>query len=379
MPSSDRWCGFNFGNWLSQSSLKPPHIDKFYKEDDVALLSDWGFNFVRLPVDYMFFENDESPGVYDEKRLSYVDRAISWCSKYNVHVNLDMHELPGYGISRVAGDRSFKPTLWTQEDLLRRSEDVWRMFAKRYVSEGDILSFNLINEPIAEMSLYQRFIKRMIAAIREVDRERLIIIDGCDVARTPVPNIADERVAQSFHMYEPGWFTHYGAFWAPGGYLYEAGCYIYEEPARYPGVPPRMERYLDRLPPERYFDRLPPRRRALMKNLHDFFSRYAGVRIDRSWLENRMEPWLRFREETSTLIHCGEMGVYALRVDRESQLNWYRDVLDMFKQHNIGWALWNLRGSFGIINHGREEFPTERLQSGDLLDSELLHILQNSL
>jgi len=357
MSSTERWCGFNFGNWISQSSLKSPHIDTFYREEYVALLAEWGFNFVRLPVDYMFFEDDKSPGTYDEARLSYIDRAISWCSKYDVHLNLDMHELPGYGISQVARNLSFKPKLWTQEDLLKRSEDIWRMFAKRYA----------------------KFVKRMIKAIREFDPDRFIIIDGCNVSRTPVPDIEDEKVGQSFHMYEPAWLTHYGASWVPAAYMYEAGCYIYEEPAKYPGVPPRMERYLERLPSERHLNWLPEPYRLLIKNFRNFFSNYAGVRIDKSWIENRLKPWLQFREETGTLIHCGEMGVYSLRVDRESQLNWHRDVLGLFKKHNIGWALWNLKGPFGVINQGRKEFETEKLPNGDGLDGELLKILQDNL
>ena len=93
---SKLWHGFNFGCWVSQSTLKPPHIDTFYTEKDVSLVMDWGFNFVRLPVDYMFFESDAASGVYDESRLKYVDRCISWCKKYGVHVNLDLHHAPGY-------------------------------------------------------------------------------------------------------------------------------------------------------------------------------------------------------------------------------------------------------------------------------------------
>ncbi|MBS7614865.1 cellulase family glycosylhydrolase [Candidatus Bathyarchaeota archaeon] len=379
MPRKERLCGFNFGNWLSQSSLKSPHIDKFYGEKDMALLSEWGFNFVRLPVDYMFFENDDNPGIYDEKKLAYVDRAVSWGEKYDVHVNLDMHELPGYGISQVASDQMYKPLLWDNEELLKRSENIWRMFAKRYCSKGEFLSFNLINEPIAEMSLYKRFVERMINAIREIDVDRRIFVDGCDVSRTPVQNLKHENVWQSFHMYEPMWVTHYGASWFPAGYIYESGCYIYDEPALYPGVPPRMEKYLDRLPSDRHLRWLHPRDQALIRHLKDFFSRYAGKKIDKKWLEDWMMPWFDFAKKSNTPIHCGELGVYALRIERKSQLNWYRDVLDVLKKHNVGWALWNFRGPFGPVNDGRPDFPKEKLAGEDYFDPELLKILQDAL
>ena len=31
-------------------------------------------------------------------------------------------------------------------------------------------------------------------------------------------------------------------------------------------------------------------------------------------------------------------------------LAWLRDVLEILKSHNIGWALWNFRGPFGILD-----------------------------
>lgn len=187
--------------------MKPPHIDTFYKEEDIALAAEWGFNFIRLPVDYMLFEKDEVPGVYNEARLKYIDKGISWCKKYGLHVNLDLHHTLGYGISNM-----FSATLWTNEDQLKRTEKIWRMLAKRYAREGDYLSFNLINEPFGvDMPTYQRFVRRMIKAIREQDPDRFIIVDGHTISTMPVPDIEDFGTGQSFHCYEPLWATHLGA------------------------------------------------------------------------------------------------------------------------------------------------------------------------
>lgn len=118
----------------------------------------------------MLFEKDEAPGVYNEARLKYVDKGISWCKKHGLHVNLDLHHAPGYGISNMLA-----VTLWNNEDQLKRTEKIWRMFAKRYAGEEDGLSFNLINEPFGvDMSTYQRFVRRMVKAIREQDPSRFI-------------------------------------------------------------------------------------------------------------------------------------------------------------------------------------------------------------
>lgn len=248
--------GFNLGNWLSQSTLQPPHIDTFYKEEDFALAAEWGFNFVRFPVDYMFFERDKNPGIYDEARLKYIDKGISWCKKYGLHVVLDLHHAPGYGVSDP-----YRSSLWTTKIELRRTENIWRMFAQRYAGEGDFLSFNLINEPLGvDMPTYQEFIRRMVAAIREHDPDRFIIADGNFVARMPVPDVADLHIGQSFHCYEPMWATHLGAKWVHAAYIYK------EKPA-YPGTPPHMEKYLKTPPaPEDKW----------------FFDQYTGVHCDQA-------------------------------------------------------------------------------------------------
>lgn len=53
------------------------------------------------------------------------------------------------------------------------------------------------------------------------------------------------------------------------------------------------------------------------------------------------------------------------------------DVLDILKGHGIGWALWNLRGSFGLIDSGRSDIEYEDFQ-GHKLDRRLLSVLQKS-
>jgi aryl-phospho-beta-D-glucosidase BglC (GH1 family) len=348
---SKLWHGFNFGNWLSQSSLEPPHIETFYAKKDVSLIKDWGFNFVRLPVDYMFFENDNAPGVYDESRLKYVDKCISWCKKYDVHVNLDLHHAPGYGVLKM-----LEASLWTNEEQLKRTEKIWRMFAKRYAREGDCLSFNLINEPFGvDMTTYQKFVKRMISAIREHDPERLIIVDGNSLARIPVPDIEEPNVGQSFHCYEPMWVTHLGAEWVHA-------MYIYKENPEYPGKLPNVEKYVEK---------------SLSPVDKWFFEMYKDVYCDKTWIEKAYMPWFEFSQKTGTFIYCGEMGTYTKRISRKSQLNWYRDVFDIFKKHDVDWALWNLRGTFGVIDTEQPNVSMEKLPDGRFLDRELLELLQS--
>jgi len=50
-------------------------------------------------------------------------------------------------------------------------------------------------------------------------------------------------------------------------------------------------------------------------------------------------------------------------------------VLDILTPHNIGYALWNFRGAFGILDSGRSDVAYEDWH-GHKLDREFLNLLQ---
>ena len=55
-----------------------------------------------------------------------------------------------------------------------------------------------------------------LLAIREMDPDRLIILDGLNYGNVPMPDLGDlaeDTVAQSCRAYIPGGVTHYRALW----------------------------------------------------------------------------------------------------------------------------------------------------------------------
>ncbi len=38
-----------------------------------------------------------------------------------------------------------------------------------------------------------------------------------------------------------------------------------------------------------------------------------------------------------------------------ARLQWYRDVKSVLEENNIGWATWDYKGGFGIINKENKE------------------------
>ena len=56
-------------------------------------------------------------------------------------------------------------------------------------------------------------------------------------------------------------------------------------------------------------------------------------------------------------------------------LRWFRDVLEILTGHGIGYALWNFRGAFGVLDSGRRDVTYEDWY-GHKLDRKLLQLLQ---
>ena len=73
-------------------------------------------------------------------------------------------------------------------------------------------------------------------------------------------------------------------------------------------------------------------------------------------------------------VHCGEMGCYN-KTSHEVALAWMRDLLQVLKHYNIGYALWSFRGSFGILDSGRNDVEYEDFR-GHKLDRKMLNLLQ---
>lgn len=346
-----------FGPWRGFNLLEKftVHRNSPFLELDFKRMKEWGFDFVRLPMDYRCWIVEGDYYNVNEKVLEDIDQAVEFGRKYGIHVDINFHRAPGFCVNPPPEPFD----LWKDKEALDACEYHWRLFAERYkdVPSADV-SFNLVNEPRrTNMETYKQFVERMLHTIREIDPDRLVIADGLTGDYEPVLGIDDPLLGQSFHIYKPPWLTHLGARWAHP-------WHEYMEQPEYPGIAPNLDKYIAKLPPDS------PDRKAYLQ--------YLNVRVDKAWLEQWLKPYFDLKEK-GILIHCGELGVYPNRVLRRSQLNWYRDVLGILSHQKIGWAQWNLRGPFGVINTGREEFHRETLPNGDRLDTELLGLIRSYL
>lgn len=99
-----------------------------------------------------------------------------------------------------------------------------------------------------------------------------------------------------------------------------------------------------------------------------------GTPVDAAWLRRtQIDPWREF-EKAGGAVMVGEWGAYD-KTPHEVILRWAEDNLRLWQEARWGWALWNFRGSFGILDSGREDVRYEDFE-GHQLDRRLLDLLQ---
>lgn len=468
-----RWRGFNLLEMFYKGSSTGP-----FKEEDFRLISEWGFNFVRLPMDYRIWIRDGDWTRFNETALQWVDQAVAYGRQYGVHVCLNFHRAPGYTVANPPEPTS----LWTDPATQKVCAMHWAHFARRYRHiPSSQLSFNLLNEPSdVDPNVHAQVVGLLVEAIREEDPNRLIIADGTNYGLTPCWNLIPLATAQATRGYQPFTLTHYKAGWVTGsdqwavpmwpeplgfaGYLYgpakedmqspmviEANLpepftfhvrvgtvsdsgqvevavdrgrtmvwrqdfkpgpgegpwkevvyvpqwnvyqNIYDQEFTIPVPLCRREIRLDNtvgdwltiteigfeLADGRWFSmRVNPRWGEANRVVRFDPSNPAGAfqseaAMDRQWLwDTYVLPWVELKE-AGVGVMVGEWGAYN-QTPHDVTLRWMEDCLQNFSQAGIGWALWNFRGSLGVMDSGRADVPYEDFR-GHKLDRQMLDLLQ---
>jgi len=366
------WFGFNLLEYFSTDpdwmKYFPYKNDGMFPEDDFRWIRDWGFNFVRLPMDYRFWTDPDDLMKINEQMVEPIDRAIRLGEWYGIHVNICLHRAPGECIldgknEAITGIHvtNEKTNVYEDAQTLEAFVHQWTYFAQRYRGiSNERVSFNLVNEPKyrttpaedAELKThnpddavsrellhrhelqYVRVASAAINGIRALDPQRLIVTDGYPVAASPIPELFDTRVIQNCHTYIPGQLTHYQCEWARSSTSSNAPL---------PTWP--------------------------LKDPH-------GRIYDRAALAAIFRPWADLLRQ-GIPIHFGEMGCYK-RTPPQVVLAWFDDTLDVLNDLHTGWALWNFRGPDGIMDTERAGTKFEDWH-GHQLDRPLLSLLQKRM
>jgi len=98
-----------------------------------------------------------------------------------------------------------------------------------------------------------------------------------------------------------------------------------------------------------------------------------GKSFSRKNLEEFYQPWIDLVKQ-GVGVHCGECGCYR-ETPHAVFLAWFGDVLDILTENQIGYALWNFRGDFGVLDSGRKDVEYEDWY-GHKLDRKMLELLK---
>ena len=116
-------------------------------------MSDWGFDFVRLPMAYpQWIDYDSSKPIrpedmhkIKESALDPIDELIALAHKYKLHVSLNLHRAPGFCMNSGFQEPY---NLWKDSEAQEAFCFQWGMWAKRYKdTPAAKISFDLLNEP----------------------------------------------------------------------------------------------------------------------------------------------------------------------------------------------------------------------------------------
>jgi len=178
--------------------------DTYITQDDVHLLHQAGFNCVRVPFHYKFFQSEDAEG------FRLVDRLVQWARAENIQLILDMHAAPGGQTGSNIDDSNGFPWLFKDATAQQQYLSTWQRIAHHYRNEPTILGYDLLNEPLPNYpsvspmnSLLEPLYKRVAAVIRKVDPHHILILEAAhwDTNFTVFGAPFDPNTIYEFHHY----------------------------------------------------------------------------------------------------------------------------------------------------------------------------------
>jgi aryl-phospho-beta-D-glucosidase BglC (GH1 family) len=325
--------GINLSEWFAQvydpRGYTKEHFETWTTAADIALIKSAGFDHVRLSVNPQPMMDAARRREGNAEYFGYLDAAMKMILDAGLAVELDMHP-----------DSDFKARLAKEGDFVERFSDFWRMVAQHYSSwDPDRVFFEILNEP--EMQDAYRWYgveAKLAAAVRQGAPAHTIIAPGARwdddddlIFQEP---LRDPNVIYVFHFYDPHIFTHQGATWGTYYWHWLKGLH-------YPSSLENATQVAAAVPEAR--DRMQVIRYGL--------DHWDAARIDAEI--NQAAEWAKQR---GVPLICNEFGVFRNFSDPQDRARWISDVRTALERHNIGWAMWDYSGSFGVVTkkNGRD-------------------------
>jgi aryl-phospho-beta-D-glucosidase BglC (GH1 family) len=347
--------GVNLGGWFSQVddlySKDPernpglhPHLRSFLGAADFAQIRQWGFNHVRLPVDY-YNVFDRATLAPDETALGLLATNLALATEAGLGVILDLHRCPGHDFfAGTLHEQPFFSDPACRRDALR----VWSVLAERF-GGNPLVALEILNEPVASTGAIWNAVKDEFCTHLRRLAPRSTIVVGSNRWNIPsefaeLTPVDDDNILYSFHCYAPLLFTHQHAPWMD----YPPSRTTRHWPVDFgedPGLPTRV---------------------------HYEFGRWDSER-----LRSAFAAPLAFREKHGVPVACNEFGVYV-QAPPADRLRYMGELIGIFREAGFGWSYWNYKNlDFGILSLGEALHASlPQYANPERLDRATLAILQ---
>ena len=155
----------------------------FITERDFQMIRSFGFNVVRLPIDYRLLQSDEAPYAIKEDGFKWLDRAVSMAESSGIYIILDLHSAPGGQSLDQCTGQAGQNHLWNNPVNQKREVDIWRAIATRYRNRSAVAAYDIMNEPYADHHMDVRgelktIMRDCYTAIRETGDQHVMFFPG---------------------------------------------------------------------------------------------------------------------------------------------------------------------------------------------------------
>ncbi len=294
--------GVNMGNMLEAPNEGEWGLH--VKEEYFDAISQAGFDFVRLPVQWNSHADGNAPYTVDPAFFARIDEVLGWALKRNLTILLDFHNYD-----------ELMSNPWGNKE---RYIAIWKQIAEHYKDYPSTVLFELLNEPYDQLNaaLWNEYLEAGLKTVRESNPTRDVVIGPVNwnsydwVSTLDVP--ADEHLIVTFHYYLPFEFTHQGAEW------------IGDESKAWLGTT------------------------------------WDATDEQKAEITSNFDSVAEWAKRNNVRLLMGEFGAYS-KAPQDSRVRWTSFVAREAERHGFAWAYWEFGSGFGAYD------PNVNIWRDDLL------------
>jgi endoglucanase len=302
-------------SWLEETWNKDILDSSTIKSSDFRLLKQLGFQCIRLPVAFRYFQTNSTQ---NQRVIEHIDQILRMCHLYGFKLIICYH----------SGNLDENTYVAESQNII----NLWITLTKKYFHQNDdALFFELYNEPPhMNPDIWENAANEIIKAIRKIDKKRTLIVGASnfnsiyELSRTNP--LDDNNIIYTFHFYEPFFFTHQGAEWV-GDQVATTGVPFPYNAESFPTLNPKAKNTWGETNYYQY------RTDGNEQSVRD------KLQIVKNWGLKYNVPLL-----------CGEYGAYNKYSDLESRCRYIKAVRQTLKAMHMPGILWDYSTNFSLFD-----------------------------